>query len=582
MKELTKVKDSNNRIEISFQVDGVGPHFDANRIDKCSFSVTGLTTAVYAENGTGKTFISRMFALNNGSNGIINSDSYLSFGKEHGMFELKIKRANDSTIVHDYKVDLKKGKEPIVTSTGKAYKYHVFNRDYVINNIESTGYSPDGNITGYILGKENIDVSSEKAQSDRVQEEIEKIIKEIDTEIRNAQKDLKSKRIAATLAEYKSITRDRVLTLKKSEETESYDVLCAQLDKLKSLPDDIPDLVMTTRGIHLDCLNVISDILLMSYTKATFDKEAMELIKRVQADSSFFHAGVMKYEQSSKNVCPFCNQALSEYGIYIINLYKEYFEQQEAQVINEIDKNIDAVKYILKDVKSFIDTYNKMTNLFLQYRGYIPEFGNVSCEEMSEYSTIEIEINAVIKMLEEKKKDIAKTDFMISESINNIVSIKTSIEMIYRKQAELSQKLQKMLLDSDKSRRTLHRRICNAVYDSLVDRCSDKVKRRTILLSELDNLEQSIREKEGASKTSKKELVIKDLVQLLNLFFHEKYTFDENTFGVSFMNESLDRRAKDVLSEGEKSILAFCYYLASTHLLISTEQEYNDLFFYIG
>lgn len=46
--------------------------------------------------------------------------------------------------------------------SGKKYKYHVFNRDYVVENIEKKSNSPDGDITGCIIGKENIDVSEEK------------------------------------------------------------------------------------------------------------------------------------------------------------------------------------------------------------------------------------------------------------------------------------------------------------------------------------------------------------------------------------------------------------------------------------
>lgn len=36
-----------------------------------------------------------------------------------------------------------------------------------------------------------------------------------------------------------------------------------------------------------------------------------------------------------------------------------------------------------------------------------------------------------------------------------------------------------------------------------------------------------------------------------------------------------------VLSEGEKTIVAFCYYIASTHLIINKEEDYKKLFFII-
>lgn len=220
-----------------------------------------------------------------------------------------------------------------------------------------------------------------------------------------------------------------------------------------------------------------------------------------------------------------------------------------------------------------------MIKLFLQYREYIPEFRDVPCDDIPEFATIENDISFVIRMLESKKKDISNTNYDITRQIGNIIDYKTKIERIFQNQKELSQRLENRLRDSDRSRKELHRRICNALYDVLVDRCSDKIERIIQLQREQESLEHSIREKEGTSKTSKKDIVIRDLKRLLTIFFHDKYTFDPETFGVSFMNESLDSRAKDVLSEGEKSILAFCYYLASTHLLITKEQEYDDLFF---
>jgi len=43
----------------------------------------------------------------------------------------------------------------------------------------------------------------------------------------------------------------------------------------------------------------------------------------------------------------------------------------------------------------------------------------------------------------------------------------------------------------------------------------------------------------------------------------------------------LKEGASDVLSDGEKSIVAFCLYLAQVHAKIDDEGEYNKLFFVI-
>jgi len=47
------------------------------------------------------------------------------------------------------------------------------------------------------------------------------------------------------------------------------------------------------------------------------------------------------------------------------------------------------------------------------------------------------------------------------------------------------------------------------------------------------------------------------------------------------MDESLSDNATQVLSDGEKGIVAFCYYLATVHTIIETEDDYEKLFFVI-
>lgn len=42
------------------------------------------------------------------------------------------------------------------------YLYHVFNQDYVEENIQVLNYEKDPNIQGYILGKIHIDLSNDE------------------------------------------------------------------------------------------------------------------------------------------------------------------------------------------------------------------------------------------------------------------------------------------------------------------------------------------------------------------------------------------------------------------------------------
>jgi wobble nucleotide-excising tRNase len=101
------------------------------------------------------------------------------------------------------------------------------------------------------------------------------------------------------------------------------------------------------------------------------------------------------------------------------------------------------------------------------------------------------------------------------------------------------------------------------------------------LSEKINYLESDIREKEAQNKIYKKEKVVNSLKYFLNFFFNDKYSFDEETFSITFNEEKLSEKAMKVLSDGEKGIVAFCYYLAMTHTLINNENEYKKLFFII-
>lgn len=58
---------------------------------------------------------------------------------------------------------LNRGNEPIVNNNSGLI-FHVFNSDYVNEQIVPNNYTPDGEIDGYIIGKEQVDLSAEKTK----------------------------------------------------------------------------------------------------------------------------------------------------------------------------------------------------------------------------------------------------------------------------------------------------------------------------------------------------------------------------------------------------------------------------------
>ena len=68
----------------------------------------------------------------------------------------------------------------------------------------------------------------------------------------------------------------------------------------------------------------------------------------------------------------------------------------------------------------------------------------------------------------------------------------------------------------------------------------------------------------------------------MDYFFSGKYSLDDNTFRLVFQSKTLEKeQTKNILSEGEKNIVAFAYYLGDTHTIVEKEDDYRRLFFII-
>ena len=78
---------------------------------------------------------------------------------------------------------------------------------------------------------------------------------------------------------------------------------------------------------------------------------------------------------------------------------------------------------------------------------------------------------------------------------------------------------------------------------------------------------------------SAKDRVVSTFSAPLRRFFGDKYTFDGTAFKVRRNNREMRRGSDRTLSDGEKAGLAFCYFLAQTHLKVNSVEDYGKLYF---
>ncbi|GHU74207.1 hypothetical protein FACS189450_14800 [Spirochaetia bacterium] len=169
------------KIKVKLGIENIGPHSGGKSLHS-EEEMDSLKAIFYASNGTGKSFISRAFRLLSlEKNGML-SDELLTLGQSSGSLVMGVTNTYEPSKVRKLSINVNRGNTPVITNSTE-YLFHVFNSEYVEENIKPRNYTPDGNIDGYILGKVQIDLTDEKKQEVQLKNEIDDKEKEIDSKV---------------------------------------------------------------------------------------------------------------------------------------------------------------------------------------------------------------------------------------------------------------------------------------------------------------------------------------------------------------------------------------------------------------
>lgn len=546
-----------------------------------------LKMAVFANNGSGKTFISRLFKLTENQNeisldenGKSPTDMLLSFGKNRGSFSFKI--TDRDGVKEDFNISVTRGQIPNIPST--KYLYHTFNQDYVEKNIRDLSYEKDSDIQGFILGKTNIDLTDDKNNLAKIEEKGKALSEQIEKEI-NKYLDENINNIAniKRLSEYKYLNPDEIF---KGVDDDLYKVsknfnkLLEDYNKIKSVPENLADIGIIDRiSIDIQRLHQIQEDLKEEFNLSSFAEDFKQKIKKKQ---TFIQEGITLLSETKNNACPFCEQELQEKALGLIDNYTKYLNDAEAKTIKRFRENIEFLSGIIASIKAIENVNTKKINLFNEYKTkYIPASEKVELGIL-DIEAIQKEIQELIALVEEKIKDISKSvsiDNSIMETIEKYQTLLNGIIDLNNEEIKLINNRKNRISEENKS---VRKEICKWAYNHLVETHRTNIKNVIQLREDWKTLNEEIKKKEEQHKSSKKDKVALTIKTVLNYFFSGKYKLDEETFRLVFNNNTLENgQAKDVLSEGEKNIIAFAYYIGDAHLKIEREDDYKRLFFII-
>lgn len=556
---------SNNDFHISLVAKNIGPHIDFNLREK----VNSNKIVFYANNGTGKTFLSRTFRL--AEEPKKNADDLIAVHKKEAEFSFKI--VNNS-LTKELFVKLNRGNEPVVNNNSGLI-FHVFNSDYVNEQIVPNNYTPNGEIDGYIIGKEQIDLSEEKNKEEILRGVIKKYDERIDEYIDSLRKELTDEGVRGRTTEMALITREELHRGKIYDDVKTSEQVTRELEKLAQMPEELQDIPLPVWYYEPSCLDDILIELSVSHSKSEWDEE---FVKYYSVNRDFIFKG-LDNPLLGKNICPFCKRELEGSALELIKKYSAYREDRESKIVDKLNRYKSALSDLSNAIMDWCHKTSLAQTRLEQYKEYFPSLASmhITNVEMGEFELQPFE--NLKKIIDEKIKNLT---FVSDEkvNINAIKSLLMTIRNYHKDNESCINKANRAKNNTNAERLELRRDLCRSIYmegkSNLADAfcCLDKAQ------EELKKIQKSIKEKEEKIKISKKEKVSNTLNALLKLFFGDKYSLDNDNFHIKFWGDDVGEVSK-ILSDGEKSIVAYCYYLASTYVIVNDEDDFKKLFFII-
>lgn len=560
-----------NNFSISMNLENIGPHYGDKKLS-FSETVNSNKSIFYATNGTGKSFISRAFRLSAPSMGNIVADNILTIGKQVGSFSFKI---HSNYVDKKLEIQIKRGEMPVV-SNSSGLLFHVFNSDYVEENIKPKNYTPDGQIEGYILGKTQIDLSEEKKAASALDAEIKEDSKTIDDAVDTAKLFLRNNTILPNTKEYLAITRDNVERGFKYVTSDSVEGYIEKIKKLENVPEDLSDIQFHLPHANLEFLDQLKSILTTIYPKSEWDEEFVKDYKKQQ---SFIEMG-LNFDHSDK-ICPFCKREYDSEALNLINRYNQYRKDKEAQIVGQLRIILNKVEQMESTLS---DEENKIKNAkvqLIEIQQYFPSLASLSLEQIETAVSCKTMFQKLTEMITKKIGNLCFAENDVEITIDECRQAWAHILEIQQRNQVIVNAANKTKNDMRAERLVLRKNLCMAKSIALQNELEDSFKSINEKKSKLKKILEEIDRKEQQAKVSKRDKVYETLEFFLNRFFNGKYQIDKDSFQIRFLGSKIGENASSILSDGEKGIVAFCWYLAETHTIINSESDYNKLFFII-
>jgi hypothetical protein len=528
---------------------------------------------LFATSGTGKSFISRAIRalegpLKEGED--IDPADVVSEESSNGTLSLLEGAAEITKISFDKALGL-------LSRSPSQYIFHVFSSDYIGAQLATRSYELDGHINHQIiLGRENRDLQDKEAELAKIDGEIETAIRVSEKEFQKGKDKLQTDlSIRANLQDFGLLELENCRGLgDRPDKLPTGAAILEQFNALKAVPSDPerPSLaaVMSTQ---LD----VDEARTLLERKIDQSTIAAEVKAKIEEDREFFKRGIKLLSDDEE--CPFCTQKLDFDTKAIIDNYVAYFSDAEAKTRASISFMKSQTAAIRDELSRREASLNQAIIRYDALKSAFPSLSSTSLDADSEYrGEMGRLLDELDGLLDEKAADLTRSITLRNDF--GIGGPQARINEVRETNHARVEKLNSTIDNSTSERLVLQRKGCSAFNygfrdenKATLEELSAKEAQRTVLAHEIEALRKS-----SGDKVEAREKVADTLEELIGFAFHGRYSFDRENFSVKRDKKDMARGNDRTLSDGEKTVLAFCYFVAQSHLKINEVGDYQKLY----
>ncbi len=537
---------------------------------------------IFGNNGCGKTSLTRAFELLILKNKHIEKYRTISADKSPSIeFECEDR---------SYKI------EPNSNIEAPPFKVEIYNSDFLHNNAPLNSEFglkklDDGTIIleGSVLGEETKEINQLKDCRGKVEKRQKKIKDENDSEntlsakqeseIKKYDKEIEKIRKKMTSNTIK-ITPDEIginNSCKVSKDKFKY-----QEDVLTDLEKDFNKLNEAMKKFDgLKEMELPKDYQtikdkLESLFSFDIDKEAGQVSEKIKEYISkvgreFIEKGIKLQKEMPDNACPFCTQTILN---GIIQDYTSYFNKS-VETFNQCSLEVSGT------LKNILDQWNikEILQSFEKFKPFMKKDFSKNKESLEKaLEQIKVLLEKLQKEVDKKeraknKEEFQKIDKKLLEIQENIQKHVNETRKILNQKKEQKKKLEKLKTDLKEAR------IKKAKHDSYDwQKSKEEAERKLSVLDRgherlnclLEKIDNKLKELYDQKRPDIE--IINNYLKVLNL---PKYSLNKD-YRIVLNSDALENsEAKMILSDGEKTTLAFAYFLARLKLFYKKEDLKN-------